>query len=78
MGVMKRKAGYSNDSMRGETAVKHMAMAEKSNPTRKERALSEFIRVLKQEGRVVIVDLCAPKKRRSLSAKIMMPIFKQA
>lgn len=39
-------------------------------------ALSEFMRVLKSGGRVVIVDLYAPEKWRSLPAKIIMPIFK--
>ena len=41
-----------------------------------ERALSEFMRVLKPRGRVVITDLYAPERWRSLSAKIVMPIFK--
>jgi len=38
--------------------------------------LSEFMRVLKLKGRVVIVDLYAPEKWRSLPAKIIMPLFK--
>jgi ubiquinone/menaquinone biosynthesis C-methylase UbiE len=41
-----------------------------------ERALSEFMRVLRPRGRVVITDLYAPERWRSLSAKIVMPIFK--
>ena len=36
MGVMKRKIGYSKESILGEIAVKHMAMAENNSPTRKE------------------------------------------
>jgi ubiquinone/menaquinone biosynthesis C-methylase UbiE len=39
-------------------------------------ALDEFIRVLKQKGRICIVDLYAPEKWRSLPAKIIMPLFK--
>lgn len=39
-------------------------------------ALSEFMRVLKSRGKVVIVDLYAPEKWRSLPAKIIMPIFR--
>ncbi len=38
--------------------------------------LSEFMRVLKSGGRVIIVDLYAPEKWRSKPAKIIMPIFK--
>jgi len=41
-----------------------------------ESALSEFMRVLKSRGKVVIVDLYAPEKWRSLPAKIIVPIFK--
>ena len=44
--------------------------------TRIEGALREFMRVLKPKGRVVIVDLYAPERWGSLSAKIVMPIFK--
>ena len=33
---MKRKVGYSKESILGEMAVKHMAMAENNSPTRKE------------------------------------------
>ena len=36
MGVIKRKVGYSKESILGEMAVKHMAMAENNSPTRKE------------------------------------------
>ena len=36
IGVMKRKVGYSKESILGEMAVKHMAMDENNSPTRKE------------------------------------------
>lgn len=44
--------------------------------TRIEGALREFMRVLKPKGRVVIVELYAPERWGSISAKIVMPIFK--
>jgi ubiquinone/menaquinone biosynthesis C-methylase UbiE len=41
-----------------------------------ESALGEFMRTLKPEARVVIVDLYAPEKWRSLPARIILPIVK--
>ena len=39
-------------------------------------ALEEFERVLKPWGRTVIVDLYAPKKWRSVPARIFLPLFR--
>lgn len=34
--------------------------------------MNEFIRVLKPDGKIVIADICAPEKWRTLSGKILM------
>jgi ubiquinone/menaquinone biosynthesis C-methylase UbiE len=39
-------------------------------------ALREFMRVLEPRGRAVVVDLCAPRKWRSIPAKILLPLFR--
>ena len=40
-----------------------------------EKALGEFIRVLKPRGRIVIADIYAPEKWRSVLGKLMAPLF---
>jgi ubiquinone/menaquinone biosynthesis C-methylase UbiE len=40
------------------------------------RALQEFMRVLKSGGRAVVVDLCAPRKWRTMPARILLPLFR--
>jgi ubiquinone/menaquinone biosynthesis C-methylase UbiE len=42
------------------------------------KALAEFIRVLKPNGRIVIADIYAPEKWRSVLGKIMAPVFQFA
>jgi len=39
-------------------------------------ALWDSMRVLKPGGRAVVVDLCAPRRWRSMPAKILLPLFK--
>ena len=39
------------------------------------KALAEFIRVLKSKGRIVIADIYAPGKWRSVLGKLMAPVF---
>jgi len=43
-----------------------------------EKALAEFIRVLKPKGRIVIVGIYAPEKWRSVLGKLMAPVFQFA
>jgi ubiquinone/menaquinone biosynthesis C-methylase UbiE len=43
-----------------------------------EKALAEFIRVLKPRGRIVIADIYAPGKWRSVLGKLMAPFFQFA
>jgi ubiquinone/menaquinone biosynthesis C-methylase UbiE len=47
-------------------AIRHMDI---------EKALKEFARVLKPNGKIVIADIAAPEKWRSLLGKIIMPIM---
>jgi len=42
------------------------------------KALVEFIRVLKPKGRIVIADIYAPEKWRSVLGKLMAPVFQFA
>jgi ubiquinone/menaquinone biosynthesis C-methylase UbiE len=42
------------------------------------KALAEFVRVLKPEGRIVIADIYAPEKWRSVLGKLMAPVFQFA
>jgi len=42
------------------------------------KALAEFIRVLKPKGRIVIADIYAPGKWRSVLGKFMAPVFQFA
>jgi ubiquinone/menaquinone biosynthesis C-methylase UbiE len=42
------------------------------------KALAEFIRVLKPKGRIVIADIYAPEKWRSVLGKLIAPIFQFA
>jgi len=42
------------------------------------KALAEFIRVLKPKGRIVIADIYAPEKWRSVLGKLMAPVFQFA
>ena len=42
------------------------------------KALAEFIRVLKPNGRIVIADIYAPEKWRSVLGKLMAPFFQFA
>lgn len=48
-------------------AIRHMDIKE---------ALKEFTRVLKPGGRTVVVDLYAPRKWRSMPARILLPLFR--
>ena len=43
-----------------------------------EKALAEFIRVLKPKGRIVIADIYTPEKWRSVLGKLMTPVFQFA
>lgn len=43
-----------------------------------EKALTEFARVLKPDGRIVIADIYAPEKWRSLLGKFIAPVFQFA
>ena len=43
-----------------------------------EKALGEFIRVLKPKGRIVIADIYAPEKWRSVFGNLMTPVFQFA
>jgi len=47
-------------------AIRHMEI---------ERALKEFKRVLKTNGKVVIADICAPEKWRSTLGRIITPVM---
>jgi ubiquinone/menaquinone biosynthesis C-methylase UbiE len=38
--------------------------------------LRGFMRVLKPGGRAVVVDLCAPRKWRSIPARVLLPLFR--
>jgi ubiquinone/menaquinone biosynthesis C-methylase UbiE len=40
-----------------------------------EKALKEFTKVLKPEGRIVIADIYAPEKWRSMLEKLITPII---
>lgn len=42
------------------------------------KALAEFVRVLKPKGRIVIADIYAPEKWRSVLGKFMAPVFQFA
>jgi len=42
------------------------------------KSLAEFIRVLKTKGRIVIADIYAPGKWRSVLGKLMAPVFQFA
>jgi len=42
------------------------------------KALAEFIRVLKPKGRVVLADIYAPERWRSVLGKLMAPVFQFA
>ena len=42
------------------------------------KALVEFVRVLKPKGRIVIADIYAPEKWRSVLGKLMAPVFQFA
>jgi len=42
------------------------------------KVLAEFIRVLKTKGRIVIADIYAPEKWRSVLGKLMAPVFQFA
>jgi ubiquinone/menaquinone biosynthesis C-methylase UbiE len=43
-----------------------------------QKALVEFVRVLKPKGRIVIADIYAPEKWRSVLGKLMAPVFQFA
>jgi ubiquinone/menaquinone biosynthesis C-methylase UbiE len=42
------------------------------------KALAEFIRILKTKGRIVIADIYAPEKWRSVLGKLIAPVFQFA